>query len=78
MTAQDGRLVAKAANELVDQARLPDPGRAEDADQVAAALGGRPFEQPQQQLLLALPADEIVPPARLDAQARQVQLAWAP
>jgi len=23
-----------------------------------------------------LPSDEVVPPARLDAQARQVQLAW--
>ena len=33
--AQDLGLVAEAADELVDQARLADPGRAEDADQVA-------------------------------------------
>jgi hypothetical protein len=55
--AQDVGLVAEAADELVDQARLPDPGRAEDADQVAGPLGGRPFEQLPQQRLLAAPPD---------------------
>ena len=54
---EDLGLVAEAADELVDQARLADPGRAEHADQVAGPLGGRPLEQPPQQLLLAAPPD---------------------
>jgi hypothetical protein len=46
MAAQHRGLVAEAAHELVDQARLADAGRAEDADQVAGPLGGGPLEQP--------------------------------
>jgi type VI secretion system VasD/TssJ family lipoprotein len=60
------------------------PGEARD---VVFALGGdvryvgvlaafRELERAQWRSLLALPADAAVPPARLDAQARQVQLAW--
>ena len=56
MAAQDGGLVAEAATNSSTRRDLPDPGRAEDADQVAGPLGGRPLEQPQQ-LLLAAPAD---------------------
>ena len=57
VAAQDAGLVAEAGHELVDQARLPDPGRAEHADQVAAPLGGRPLVQVPEQLLLAGPPD---------------------
>jgi len=37
----------------------------------------RELERSQWRTLLALPSDAVVPPARLNAQARQVQLAWA-
>ena len=57
VAAQDAGLVAEAGHELVDQPGLPDPGRAEHADQVAGALGGRPLEQLLEQLLLAAPPD---------------------
>jgi hypothetical protein len=57
VAAQDAGLVAEAGHELVDQPGLPHPGRAEHADQVAGALGGRPLEQLLEQLLLTAPPD---------------------
>jgi predicted component of type VI protein secretion system len=36
----------------------------------------RELERSQWRSVLVLPPDEVVPPARLDAQARQVQLGW--
>lgn len=55
--------------------------------ELALALGGgarfvavfaayRELERSQWRSVLVLPPDDVVPPARLDAQARQVQLAW--
>jgi hypothetical protein len=77
VAAQDGGLVAEAAHELVDQARLAHPGRAEDADQVAGPLGGGPLEQPLQQLLLAGAADHgrDRPPGPARAVGQELQQA---
>lgn len=47
-----------------------------DARFVAVLAAYRELERSQWRTLLALPSDDVVPPARLDAQARQVQLAW--
>jgi len=44
---------------------------------VAVFAAYRELERSQWRSVLVLPPDEVVPPARLDAQARQVQLAWA-
>jgi type VI secretion system VasD/TssJ family lipoprotein len=44
---------------------------------VAVFAAFRELERNQWRTVLPLPADDAVPPARLDAQARQVQLAWA-
>jgi hypothetical protein len=57
VAAQHGGPVAQAGHELVDQPGLADAGRSQHGHQVAAALGGRPLEQPQQQLLLAITAE---------------------
>lgn len=43
---------------------------------VAVFAAFRELERNQWRTVLPLPADDAVPPARLDAQARQVQLAW--
>jgi type VI secretion system VasD/TssJ family lipoprotein len=48
-----------------------------DARFVAVFAAYRELERSQWRSVLVLPPDEVVPPARLDAQARQVQLAWA-
>jgi hypothetical protein len=48
VAAQDLGLITEAGHELVDQARLADPGRAQHAHQVRAALGDRPLEQVKQ------------------------------
>ena len=47
-----------------------------DARVVAVFAAYRELERSQWRSVLVLPPDEVVPPARLDAQARQVQLAW--
>ncbi|HKX43230.1 MAG TPA: type VI secretion system lipoprotein TssJ [Burkholderiaceae bacterium] len=47
-----------------------------DARFVAVFAAYRELERSQWRSVLVLPSDEVVPPARLDAQARQVQLAW--
>jgi type VI secretion system VasD/TssJ family lipoprotein len=47
-----------------------------DAHVLAVFAAYRELDRSQWRTLLALPADATVPPARLDAQARQVQLAW--
>jgi type VI secretion system VasD/TssJ family lipoprotein len=47
-----------------------------DARFVAVFAAYRELERSQWRSVLVLPPDEVVPPARLDAQARQVQLAW--
>ena len=47
-----------------------------EARLVAVFAAYRELERAQWRTVLALPADEVVPPARLAAQARQVQLAW--
>jgi type VI secretion system VasD/TssJ family lipoprotein len=47
-----------------------------EARMVAVFAAYRELERAQWRTVLALPADEVVPPARLAAQARQVQLAW--
>ena len=47
-----------------------------DAHVLAVFAAYRELDRSQWRTLLALPSDETVPPARLDAQARQVQLAW--
>ena len=47
-----------------------------DARFVAVFAAYRELERSQWRSLLPLPPDEVVPPARLAAQARQVQLAW--
>jgi type VI secretion system VasD/TssJ family lipoprotein len=47
-----------------------------DARFVAVFAAYRELERSQWRSVLALPTDEVVPPARLDAQARQVQLGW--
>jgi type VI secretion system VasD/TssJ family lipoprotein len=44
---------------------------------VAVFAAFRELERNQWRTVLPLPADDTVPPARLDALARQVQLAWA-
>jgi type VI secretion system VasD/TssJ family lipoprotein len=46
------------------------------AKHVAVFAAFRELERNQWRTVLPLPADDAVPPARLDAQARQVQLAW--
>lgn len=48
----------------------------DDARVVAVFAAYRELERSQWRSVLVLPPDEVVPPARLDAQARQVQLAW--
>jgi type VI secretion system VasD/TssJ family lipoprotein len=48
-----------------------------EARLVAVFAAYRELERAQWRTVLVLPSDEVVPPARLDAQARQVQLAWA-
>lgn len=48
----------------------------EDARFVAVLGAYRELERSQWRTLLALPSDDVLPAARLDAQARQVQLAW--
>lgn len=47
-----------------------------EARMVAVFAAYRELERSQWRAVLALPSDEVVPPARLAAQARQVQLAW--
>ncbi|HKW85234.1 MAG TPA: type VI secretion system lipoprotein TssJ [Burkholderiaceae bacterium] len=47
-----------------------------EARVVAVFAAYRELERSQWRSVLTLPSDEVVPPARLDAQARQVQLAW--
>ncbi len=47
-----------------------------DARFVAVFAAYRELERSQWRSVLPLPPDEVVPPARLAAQARQVQLAW--
>ena len=47
-----------------------------DAHFLAVFAAYRELDRSQWRTLLALPSDDTVPPARLDAQARQVQLAW--
>ena len=47
-----------------------------DARFVAVFAAYRELERSQWRSVLVLPPDDVVPPARLDAQARQVQLAW--
>ena len=47
-----------------------------DARFVAVFAAYRELERSQWRSVLVLPNDDVVPPARLDAQARQVQLAW--
>lgn len=47
-----------------------------DARVVAVFAAYRELERSQWRSVLVLPPDEVVPPARLAAQARQVQLAW--
>jgi len=47
-----------------------------EAHFLAVFAAYRELDRSQWRTLLALPSDETVPPARLDAQARQVQLAW--
>jgi type VI secretion system VasD/TssJ family lipoprotein len=50
----------------------------DDAKLVAVFAAFRELERNQWRTVLPLPTDDVaVPPARLDAQARQVQLAWA-
>jgi type VI secretion system VasD/TssJ family lipoprotein len=49
----------------------------EGARFVAVFAAYRELEAAQWRTLLPLPADEVVPPVRLAAQARQVQLTWA-
>lgn len=47
-----------------------------EARMVGVFAAYRELERSQWRTVLALPADQTVPPARLDAQARQVQLTW--
>lgn len=47
-----------------------------DARYVAVFAAYRELDRSQWRSVLVLPPDEVVPPARLDAQARQVQLGW--
>jgi type VI secretion system VasD/TssJ family lipoprotein len=47
-----------------------------EARLVAVFAAYRELERAQWRTVLVLPSDEVVPPARLAAQARQVQLAW--
>jgi len=47
-----------------------------DARFVAVFAAYRELERSQWRSVLALPPDDVVPPARLAAQARQVQLGW--
>lgn len=49
----------------------------DEARFVAVFAAYRELERSQWRTLLALPPDAVVPPVRLDAQARQVQLVWA-
>ena len=49
----------------------------DEARFVAVVAAYRELERSQWRTVLALPADDTVPPARLSAQARQVQLTWA-
>jgi type VI secretion system VasD/TssJ family lipoprotein len=49
----------------------------DEARYVAVVAAYRELERSQWRTVLALPADDTVPPARLSAQARQVQLTWA-
>jgi type VI secretion system VasD/TssJ family lipoprotein len=51
---------------------------AADARLVAVFAAYRELERARWRSVLVLPSAAVVPPARLDAQARQVQLAWAP
>ncbi|WP_284618012.1 type VI secretion system lipoprotein TssJ [Aquabacterium humicola] len=48
----------------------------DDARHVAVFAAYRELERNQWRSVLPLPADEAMPPARLDALARQVQLGW--
>jgi type VI secretion system VasD/TssJ family lipoprotein len=48
-----------------------------EARVVAVFAAYREVERSQWRAVLALPADDAVPPARLEAQARQVLLGWA-
>ena len=49
---------------------------ASEARLVGVFAAYRELERSQWRTVLALPSDQSVPPARLDAQARQVQLTW--
>lgn len=49
----------------------------DEARFVAVVAAYRELERSQWRSVLALPSDEAVPPARLSAQARQVQLSWS-
>jgi type VI secretion system VasD/TssJ family lipoprotein len=49
----------------------------DEARYVAVVAAYRELERSQWRTVLALPVDDTVPPARLSAQARQVQLTWA-
>jgi type VI secretion system VasD/TssJ family lipoprotein len=51
-------------------------GVGDEARLVAVFAAYRELDHAQWRTVLPLPADDTVPPARLDAQARQVQLAW--
>lgn len=51
-------------------------GVGDEARLVAVFAAYRELERSQWRTVLPLPADDTVPPARLEAQARQVQLAW--
>ena len=55
-TTQHGHTVSDAADQLVDQARLPDPGSAEEGEQVHCSLSRGALERLPQRGQLALPA----------------------
>ena len=56
--AQDVGLVAYALEEVGDEARLADPGRAEEREELARAVGDRVLVVAPEPLALALAADE--------------------
>lgn len=53
-------------------------GVGDEARVVAVFAAYRELERSQWRTVLSLPADDIMPPASLHAQAREVQLAWLP
>ncbi len=57
-TAQDVRGVADALEEVGDEARLADAGRAEEGEEPAGAVGDRVFVVAPEPLALALATDE--------------------